>query len=300
MLIPLLLLTLSQDRLVLEGRGKHIVLVSGDEEYRSEESLPALARILNQHHGFKCTVLYAIDPKDGTINPDVNNNIPGLETLDKADLMVIATRFRNLPDQQMRHIVDYVNRGGPIVALRTATHAFALKQGSFQDYSWNAKDGGFGKRILGETWLRHHGKHAFESTRGLIVDARHPILKGVKDIWGPSDVYEAHPPADAKILVDGQVLKGMKPEDPPLDGKSTMPIAWTRIQGKQRIFTTTMGGATDFPNDGVRRMVINACYWALGMERRIKANSNIAFVREYKPTAFKFGGYIRGLKPGDR
>jgi type 1 glutamine amidotransferase len=300
MLIPLLLLTLAQDRLVLEGRGKHIVLVSGDEEYRSEESLPALARILNQHHGFKCTVLYAIDPKDGTINPDFNSNIPGLETLEKADLMVLATRFRNLPDEQMRHIVEYVKRGGPIVALRTATHAFALKQGSFQDYSWNNKDGGFGKRILGETWIRHHGKHAVESTRGLIADAKHPILKGVKDIWGPSDVYEAHPPADAMVLVTGQVLKGMNPTDPPLEGKSTMPIAWTRTLGKQRIFTTTMGGATDFPNDGVRRMVINACYWALGQERRIKANSNIAFVREYNPTAFKFGGYIRGLKPGDR
>ena len=300
MLIPLLFLTLSADRLILEGRGKHIVFVSGDEEYRSEEALPALARILNHHHGFKCTVLYAIDPKDGTISPDVNDNIPGLEALASADLMVLATRFRNLPDEQMRHIVDYVNRSGPIVALRTATHAFALRQGGFQDYSWNAKDGGFGKRILGETWIRHHGRHAVESTRGMIPSPKHPILKGVKDIWGPSDVYETHPSADAMILVNGQVLKGMNPEDPPLEGKSTMPVAWTRTRGKQRIFTTTRGGATDLPNDGFRRMLINACFWALGQERRIKPNLDITFVREYTPTPFKFGGYIRGLKPGDR
>ena len=302
MLVPLLVLTsaLSADRLVLEGPGKHIVLVSGDEEYRSEEALPALARILNKHHGFKCTVLFAIDPKDGAINPDINNNIPGLETLASADLMVIATRFRNLPDEQMRYIVDYVNRGGPIVAMRTATHAFELNQGSYRDYSWNQKDGGFGRRVLGETWIRHHGKHAVQSTRGLIAGPKHPILKGVRDIWGPSDVYEAHPPADAAVLVNGQVLTGMNPTDPPLEGKSTMPIAWTRVLGKQRIFTTTMGGATDFPNDGLRRMVINACYWALGQERRIKANSKIEFVGEYKPTPFKFGGFIRGLKPGDR
>src|ERR1700704_2753950 len=83
--------------LVLEGgngpgKGKHIVLVSGDEEYRSEEALPQLAKILAKHHGFKCTVLFAIDPKDGTINPNVNNNIPGLEALKTADLMIIATR----------------------------------------------------------------------------------------------------------------------------------------------------------------------------------------------------------------
>ena len=90
------------------GKGKHIVLISGDEEYRSEETLPQLAKILANHHGFKCTVLFAIDPKDGTINPNQTDNIPGLGALDTADLMVIFTRFRELPDEQMKHIVDYV------------------------------------------------------------------------------------------------------------------------------------------------------------------------------------------------
>src|SRR5579871_2023281 len=108
------------------GKGKHIVLVSGDEEYRSEEALPQLGKILAKHHGFKCTVLFAIDPKDGTINPNVSN-IPGLEALQTADLMIIFTRFRDLPDEQMKHIVDYVEAGKPIVGLRTATHAFNLK-----------------------------------------------------------------------------------------------------------------------------------------------------------------------------
>src|SRR5262245_14599787 len=88
------------------GTGKHIVLVSGDEEYRSEEGLPQLGKILAKHHGFKCTVLFALD-KDGTINPRVNNNIPGLEQLKTADLMIIATRFRKLPDEQMKYIVEY-------------------------------------------------------------------------------------------------------------------------------------------------------------------------------------------------
>src|ERR1700704_5906443 len=95
--------------LVLEGgagpgKGKHVVLVSGDEEYRSEEALPQLAKILARHHGFKCTVLFAINPRDGTIDPNRNDNIPGLEALEKADLMVLFTRFRNLPDNQMKHV----------------------------------------------------------------------------------------------------------------------------------------------------------------------------------------------------
>src|SRR3569832_400646 len=132
----LLLLSLAaygaDDRLIVRGkngpgRGKRIVLVSGDEEYRSEQALPQLARILAERHGFDCTVLFAIDPKDGTINPNYQSNIPGLETLDSADLLILLTRFRDLPDAQMKHFVNYVESGRPIVALRTATHAFELK-----------------------------------------------------------------------------------------------------------------------------------------------------------------------------
>src|ERR671935_945202 len=122
------------------GKGKHVVLVSGDEEYRSEEALPQLAKILARRHGFKCTVLFAIDPKDGTINPNVNNNIPGLEALRTADLMVIFTRFRDLPQAQMRHVVEYLDAGKPVVGLRTATHGFDLKgSGTFVKYTWDYK-----------------------------------------------------------------------------------------------------------------------------------------------------------------
>src|SRR5690242_8083721 len=184
----------AEDRLVLPGgrgpgSGKRIVLVSGDEEYRSEQALPQLARIL-QRHGFECTVLFAIDPKDGTINPNVTSNIPGLETLDRADLLVLFTRFRDLPDAQMKHFVDYVDSGRPIVAMRTATHAFDLKTSpTYRRYSWNSKewDGGFGRQILGETWIAHHGKHAIQSTRGVFAPGQsgHPILRGIRDgaIW---------------------------------------------------------------------------------------------------------------------
>src|SRR5262245_12552416 len=154
------------------GAGKHIVLVSGDEEYRSEEALPQLGKILALRHGFKCTVLFAIDPADGTIHPNVSN-IPGLEALATADLMVIFTRFRDLPDKQMKHIVDFVDAGKPIVGIRTATHAFNIKSDkTYSKYSYNSNDSsyeqGFGRQVLGETWISHHGKHGSQSTRGII------------------------------------------------------------------------------------------------------------------------------------
>src|SRR5256885_2605722 len=164
------------------GKGKHVVLVSGDEEYRSEESLPQLAKILSRRHGFTCTVLFAIDRKDGTINPNETHNIPGLDALDKADLMIIFTRYRDLPDEQMKHVVDYVESGRPVVGMRTATHAFDLKASqTFARYTWNSKEpgfeGGFGRRVLGETWISHHGAHGKQSTRGILAPGArdHPI-----------------------------------------------------------------------------------------------------------------------------
>src|SRR5262245_8768008 len=90
------------------GKGKHVVLVSGDQEYRSEEAIPALAKILAERHGFKCTVLFTVD-KDGNIEPNgpkVNgvemHDIPGLDALKSADLLIIFSRFLNLPDDQMQ------------------------------------------------------------------------------------------------------------------------------------------------------------------------------------------------------
>ena len=96
LLTAMLVCTVAAADLVVQGKkgpgkGKHIVLVSGDEEYRSEQALPQLAKILSQRHGFDCTVLFAIDPDDGTINPNQSDNIPGLEALDSADLMVLFT-----------------------------------------------------------------------------------------------------------------------------------------------------------------------------------------------------------------
>ena len=143
------------------GKGKSVVLISGDEEYRSEEALPQLAKILSKHHGFRCTVVFAVG-KDGTIDPNRQDNIPGLEALRKADLMIIATRFRNLPDDQMKEIVDYVESGRPVIGLRTATHAFAIKGSkTYARYTHDSKEwsGGFGRQVLGETWINHHGSH---------------------------------------------------------------------------------------------------------------------------------------------
>jgi hypothetical protein len=297
------------------GKGKHVVLIAGDEEYRSEEALPQLGKILAKHHGFKCTVLFPLDP-DGTINPNTSN-IPGLEALATADVCVMLLRFRDLPDEQMQHIVDYVETGKPIVGLRTSTHAFNIKDGKrFADYSWRSKswDGGFGRQVLGETWISHHGKHKSEAARGILVkdQASHPILRGLRDgdVFALSDVYGVTLPlpGDSQPLVLGQVVAGMKFEDPAVEGPKNdpmMPIAWTKTykapqSGKVgKVFTTTTGASTDLVFEGTRRLIVNAVYWAAGLENQIVADSNVDLVGEFKPTMFSFNGFVKGVKPAD-
>ncbi len=311
------------------GKGKNIVFVSGDEEYRSEEALPQLAKILAQRHGFTCTVLFAIDLKDGTINPNAGNNIPGLEALKNADLMICLLRFRDLPDEQMKHLANYIESGKPIIGLRTATHAFATSKGDYTRFNWSNHnkewDGGFGRHVLGETWINHWGQHGKQSTRGVVAKGQedHPILRGIKDgdVWGPTDVYEVRvPPHEAGRPIDpaawpegtplvfGQVLEGMKPDDKPLDGPKNdpmMPVAWTRTYTGAspdkvgRAFATTMGAATDLETEGTRRLLVNACFWAVGLEDKIAARSNVDLVGEYKPHPFRGGGYEKGVKPSD-
>ena len=137
------------------GGGRHVVFLTGDEEYRSEEGLPMLAKILSQRHGFKTTVLFSLDP-DGTINPKNTKSVSHPSALDSADAIVMLLRFRNWPDEEMARFEKFVLAGKPIVALRTSTHAFnAFPKGSrWETWNWN-NEGGFGKRVLGETWLTH-------------------------------------------------------------------------------------------------------------------------------------------------
>jgi len=295
------------------GDGRHVVLVSGDEEYRSEEALPQLGKILAKHHGFKCTVLFAMDPNDGTINPDNTKNIPGLEALRSADLMVIATRFRDLPDEQMKYVAEYVDAGKPIIGMRAAVVAFRLKSPTYERFGWKSKTwkGGFGQQILGQSWISHHGAHGRESTRGVLAPGAedHPIVRGCTDVWGPTDVYTVRDPlpGDSEVLFHGQVLAGMKPTDKPVEGRKNEPMmamAWTKTyRGAEeqvgRVFTTTMGSSTDLESEGLRRLLVNATYWCVGLEDGIPEKANVEIVGKYKPLPFGFRKYKKGVRPSD-
>ncbi|MFY0654847.1 MAG: ThuA domain-containing protein [Cyclobacteriaceae bacterium] len=294
------------------GNGKNIVFIASDHEYRGEETLPALARILAKRYGFTCTVVWALDDK-GNIHPG-SSNIKGLEVLKDADLMVLFLRFADFSDDQMQHIDDFIKRGGPVVGLRTSTHAFRNKDNAnwnHYDYKYegskNEWHGGFGELILGETWVGHYGKNHKQASLVLIEDENkeHPILSGVNDAWAQCGGYNAYPEGkDLQVLARGRVLNGMTPDSEPDKSKEELPVAWVRTYelpsgASGRAFTTTHGASEDILSEGFRRLLINACFWGASMEEHIKPDNNIEFVGEYKPTTFNFSGYKTNVKPSD-
>lgn len=300
----------------LPARGKTIVLISGDEEYRSEEALPMLGKLLSERYGFTCHTLFAIDEESGLINPENQKNIPGMHLLETADLVIMALRFRRLPDEQMRYFDAYLRSGKPIMAFRTSTHAFNYPddaETSFRRYSFDSREwpGGFGRQVLGETWVSHHGNHGSQSTRGVIAEsaASHVVLKGVDDVWGPTDVYGIRGPLPEghTLLLLGQVLEGMEPESPPAAGKQNepmMPLAWLAEYRQENnvatpVFCTTMGAATDFESTGLRRLAVNAALYLCGLGDLIQKDGDVSPIGDFHPSPFGFGGFIKGRRPAD-
>ncbi|MFT5130314.1 MAG: hypothetical protein ACI8W8_003944 [Rhodothermales bacterium] len=286
------------------GKGQHIVFVTGEEFYRSEEGMPMFAKILSQRYGYDCTVLFAIDEDTGLINPNVTDRIPGLEVLANADLMVIFARFRELPDGDMKWIADFVNAGKPVVGIRNATHAFRYlknKSSKYAGWDWHSKawTGGFGQQVLGDTWVSHYGKFQKEATlaHANTAEQNHPVMRGVSDtIFCRTDVNGVNKlTPDDVVLLHGQVLSGPGPDDPPVTDKrkdTRMPLAWfktyTSPSGKKgQSFCTTAGASVDWLDEDLRRVMVNAMFYLTGHKTEIPKRTNVDFVGDFAPTAFR-------------
>ena len=294
------------------GAGKHVVLIAAEQEYRSEESMPMLARVLSKHHGFDCTVLFSVN-EEGQVDPTMpapfedrsrRHRIPGLEKLKSADCVIWLSRFMQLEDDQKDLFHEYFDSGKPLLALRTANHGFW----GGKPYQVDGKNVSL-RDLLGGTFQGHHGGWHREATRGVIVETNqdHPILTGVGDIFGTSDVYRCHNekfpfPEDCSALVLGQPLVNLSPDAEPNTDKEPLPVAWTKTwRGNQeretRIFHFTMGSAEDFENEGVRRLTINGVYWGLGLEDAIQADRSVEIVGDYKPKKAGFNYKELGVVP---
>lgn len=299
------------------GQGKHIVFIANDHEYRSEQTCPLMAKMLAKHHGFRCTVLFGVDDQ-GSIKAGAQS-VPGLEALQDADLLFFFTRFMKLPDAQADLLVDYFERGGPAVGIRTSTHCFNGQKGKWQklNYNYDGEDyrGGMGEQIFGNTWHKERGQSHYGTNHqmGCRITATtnatdHPILRGVHQIHAYSGAYESKPPSDATELLQVQVLNTFGPSDDINTDKPIVNAGWLRKsyiapsgeKKNARIVYTSMGASEDLLDENARRFLLNACLWAGGWENKITADLDVSIVGQYRPSPYTSSAFFyKDVKPTD-
>ena len=292
-----------------EVKNPKIVFVIGDEEYRSEESMPMLAKILKREMNADITLCYSVDSA-GIIDPNRLDHIEGLEALKDADLMVMFARFRALPEEEAKYITDYAESGRPMVGFRTATHTFMYKDDSTMMHLNNE----WPSKVFGQQWITHHGHfedgHGELTSVSILPDAKTPILNGVKPFDAFSWLYHVNGgdwklSGDSKPFLEGKSLRSNHEEKGELDKfPLTNPVAWTKTYTGQsgmasRVFFTTLGHPYDFKIESMRKLALNGIYWALGKEADIPENGfNVDFVDTYEPNNSGFGDkFKKGMKP---
>lgn len=280
----------------INSKAPHIVFVTGDDEYRSEESMPMLAQIMARELGATTSIVYAKD-SSGQIKPSYQQHLEGLEALQTADLAVFFLRFRELPDEELAYILDYVDSGKPVVGFRTSTHAFLYRTDSSKFYlneAWPAQ-------LFGQQWITHHGhfddgKAPLTAVRLLPEAAEHPILRGVTPFEAYSWLYHVaggqwELQGQPQLLLQGQSLRSQHQQDGRLaEFPLSNPVAWTKDNitpsgDTARVFFTTLGHPYDFTIPSMRTLALNGIYWALGLENKIPPTGvNAATAGTYQPS----------------
>ena len=248
-----------------------VVFVLGDHEYSGEVTMPIIAKELEKNYGIRTKVLTAF--------PDQNSeeNIPGLEILEKADLVVFFLRWRRLPAEQIKYIENYLESGKPVMGLRTSTHAFNYPEGHELE-KWNA----FGELAFNSPpgWEKKgHTHYGHESTTEVSVIPEvkdHPILTGVEENFpAKSWLYTVLP--DYPLKPSEWLLMG-KPINPDDPEAINHPVAWTGINSYGgKFFMTTLGHPEDFSEISMQRLILNAVHWTLGkpVPKQMKTELNI-------------------------
>jgi len=224
-----------------------VVFMSAESEYGAVETLPEFAHELQIKYGLYCEILQGSTEKNG----DDRHKLAGLEALTNTDLTVLFMRRRSLAPEQMQYFRDYLNRGGALIGLRTASHALDTRGKAPEGYAeWTRLD----PEVLGGNYHGHHGSGPICTVTAAAGATGHPIMAGVKlPLLSNGSLYEVRPLAESTT----RLLVGTIPDQEP------EPVAWTNQYKKSRIFYTSLGHPDDFQNEPFRRMLINAVFWAM-------------------------------------
>ena len=239
-------------------KSPHVVFMIGEDEYKTWETLPIFAKSELESRGVRVTVVQA-DAKD-------KNNFPGLvEALKDADALFVSVRRRTPVKAQLDAVHAHLDAGKPLVGIRTACHAFALRPNEKLPDSRVADWAKFDPEVLGGNYVGHHGNELKSAVSLAPGAVSHPILNGVdvRKLEGNGSLYRVSPLNESCT----PLLMGTIPD------KSPEPIAWTRLYGAKhsRIFYTSLGHSDDFASPEFRRLLVNGISWAL--QQPLKAKS---------------------------
>ncbi|MEZ6056792.1 MAG: ThuA domain-containing protein, partial [Planctomycetaceae bacterium] len=225
----------------------HLVVMMAEDEYKTEETLPKFV-LEELQRDFRVTYLFGSETN--------RHEIPGMTVLADADLLLVSVRRRLLPVGDMEILKHYVASGRPVLGIRTASHAFSVKEASLPEGLADWKS--FDADLFGGNYHGHHGNTLKSTVRVVSDQPGHPLLTGVpmEPFAQGWSLYQTSPLAPGTtILMTATLDDGSQPEEP---------IAWTftRRDGG-RSFYTSLGSVSDFDQPGFRTMLINAAYWAV-------------------------------------
>ena len=232
---------------------RRVVILIGEDEYKTWETLPAFAERELAPRGYKVRVIQQ-DTAD-------KHRFPGLvEALTEADLLIVSVRRRSPPTDQLDAIRRHLGHGKPLLAIRTASHAFAVRgadQEELAKHPERAEWLEFDREVLGGNYSGHHGAGPITTITLATGGENHPIAEGLEfGEWrSEASLYKSGPiVAEARALLIGEI-PGRPPE----------PVAWIHLYGgrKARVFYTSLGHESDFANPQFRRLLVNAVAWGL-------------------------------------
>ena len=210
----------------------NVCLISGSSEYKSEASLVEFQKVLEGDFGVKCSRSFG---KDG------GKDLPGLEALEQADVVVVFARRMTLPQEQMDRLQKFCRSGKGVIGIRTASHAFQ---------NWPE----FDKEVLGGDYKGHYGP-AQADVRIDENNKSHPVLAEVKPFRTPGKLYKNPAPSGDHILLLSASTPGY-----------TEPVLWARDRKEGRVVYTSLGVPEDFTDQNFRRLLINAVFWVARRE----------------------------------
>jgi nicotinamidase-related amidase len=207
---------------------KHLVVLCAEREYLTHKSLPEFAA---HYLGHDFRVSFVWD--------DVNdrNNLPGIDVVADADILLVSVRRRTLPNRQLKYVRDFVASGKPVVGIRTASHAFCLRDKEPAEGLDNWSE--FDSQVFGGHYTNHHGDGPQVALTLAKSAAAKEFLQHVvvNKLVGNGSLYKVTPLADSTT----PLLIGSIP------GADAEPIAWLnrRADGGTSLYTS-LGHIDDF------------------------------------------------------